>query len=88
MVATVRGLGVHQTVLKIIIIQKNGVKAGISGVHAKKNKPPEKTALAGWSTSFIRRNNDFLCIVDYNFLDHLQGFAFTGTVKTCPDDSD
>ena len=73
---------------KIITIQKNGVKAGISGARAKKNKPPEKTALAGWSTSSIRRNNDFLRTVDYNALEHLQGFAFTGTVKTCPPDSD
>ena len=73
---------------KIITIQKNGVKAGVSGTHAKKNKPPEKTELAGWSASSIRRNNDWLRSVDYVHLNHLQGFAFTGTVKTCPPDSD
>lgn len=72
----------------ILTIQKNGVKAGISGARAKQNKPPEKTALSGWSTSSIRRNNDFLRTVDYNALNHLQGFAFTGTVKTCPATSD
>lgn len=73
---------------KIITIQKNGVKAGISSTCSKNRKPPEKTKLAGWSTSSIRRNNDFLRTVNYNSLDHLQGFAFTGTVKTCPPDSD
>lgn len=73
---------------KIITIQKNGVKAGISSTCSKNRKPPEKTKLAGWSTSSIRRNNDFLRTVDYTALEHLQGFAFTGTVKTCPNDSD
>lgn len=73
---------------KIITIQKNGVKAGVSGARAKKNKPPEKTELSGWSASSIRRNNDWLRSVDYVHLNHLQGFAFTGTVKTCPPDSD
>lgn len=60
----------------------------MSGARAKTNTPPEKTALSGWSSSSIRRNNDFLRTVDYNALEHLQGFAFTGTVKTCPPDSD
>lgn len=87
-IATVRGLEQIPTASKIITIQKNGVKAGVSGARAKTNKPPEKTALSGWSTSSIRRNNDFLRTVNYNALNHLQGFAFTGTVKTCPPDSD
>lgn len=73
---------------RIITIQKNGVKIGTSGVRAKDNTPPEKTKLAGWSPSSIRRNNDFLRTVVHSELDHLQGFAFTGTVRDCPPTSD
>lgn len=74
--------------MAIITVQKNGIKAGVGGAGARDRKPPEKTALAGWSQSSIRRNNDFLRSVDYARLNGMAGLAFTGTVKHCPDSSD
>lgn len=74
--------------MAIITLQKNGIKAGFAGSGSCDRKPPEKTALAGWSQSSIRRNNDFLRSVDYGQLGGMAGLAFTGTVKTCPESSD
>lgn len=74
--------------MAIITLQKNGCKAGFAGSGTRDRKPPEKTALAGWSQSSIRRNNDFLRSVDYGQLGGISGLAFTGTVKTCPESSD
>ena len=74
--------------MAIITLQKNGIKAGVGGGGSRDRTPPEKTALAGWSQSSIRRNNDFLRSVDYDQLRGMAGLAFTGTVKTCPESSD
>lgn len=74
--------------MAIITLQKNGIKAGVSGSGARDRTPPEKTALAGWSQSSIRRNNDFLRSVDYGRLEGMAGLAFTGTLQQCPESSD
>lgn len=73
---------------RILTVQQHGIKLGTAGRGSSENLPPERTQIGGWSAHAIRRNNDFLRSVDYSSLDHLAGFAFTGTVRDCPPSSD
>lgn len=69
--------------MRTLTIQNEGVKLGTVGRGNFKAKPPVKTSIGGWSAHSIRRNNDFLREVDYSKLPAF-GFAFTGTLKSCP----
>ena len=71
---------------RILTLQQHGIKLGTAGRLSSKNLPPERTSIGGWSAHAIRRNNDFLRSVDYDYLP--TGFAFTGTVRDCPATSD
>lgn len=73
---------------RILTVQPHGCKLGTAGRGSHENLPPERTEIGGWSAHAIRRNNDFLRSVDYAGLEHLTGFAFTGTVRDCPPTSD
>lgn len=73
---------------RILTIQPHGCKLGTAGRGSHENLPPERTHIGGWSAHAIRRNNDFLRSVDYAAIEHLQGVAFTGTVRDCPPTSD
>ncbi|MCF1185039.1 hypothetical protein L0E83_16550 [Marichromatium gracile] len=67
--------------MPVLKVYRHGVTAGCPPAHSP--TPPDRTKCAGWSVSAIRRNRLFLYSVDDSALDGV-GFAFTGTVRTCP----
>lgn len=67
--------------MPVLKVYRHGVTAGCPPETPP--QPPERTACNGWSPSAIRRNRLFLYSVDESRLSGV-GFAFTGTVRTCP----
>lgn len=63
-------------------LYRHGLAVGSSFVTNP--NPPKRGTCSGWNPAVARRNMRFLWSVDTAAIDHLKGYAFTWTVKSCP----